>query len=74
MPTDPDTDDDLAWGELPEACRLALLDLARRDLGIARRPLTVRQIAEASGVPRSTVHASEVRALLRLRARLDRDL
>ncbi len=56
---------------LPEAFRLALFELARREAGIETTPLTMRAIEQASATPRGTVHVRYTTALIKLRRRAE---
>lgn len=56
-----------------QALRIAAFDLARLELveeGVEVRPLTLREIEDASGVPRSTLHVTEATALNKIRRHL----
>lgn len=68
---DPDHLDDPAWSELPEELRLALLEIARRELG-GELQLTCREVSDVSGIPRSTISLVERTALIKLRRQAER--
>lgn len=63
--------DEREFDELPEAVRLALVDLARIEL--AQRTgrdiaLTPTQLAEATGIPPQTLHHEARIAMIKLQA------
>ena len=63
--------DERDFDELPEALRLALLDLARRRLRVEGHEMSVAQIAEAAAIPYASAQRRLAVALLKLRPRAD---